>query len=868
MSLQVILDRSHHLQQQLEDFVAKTPEIEENYPHYDTFAAFAQKIADITAEAKKPARIGLVGGFNSGKTLALGSLLGVAGQLPVSESPTTGNIVEFRMFRDETATESQLENWRVEMMNTADLKNIRDKLLKEAKGLAGLEGIHWPSTLENSERLDWNDVLVFTRETHPKARANKLKSVCFELYRLVYVYNGGSKHFGIEYPINQDQAKKLMTLDYDPKDVDKPLDEFDLSLSSFDDVTDIFCLSVESLSKFFGLVKKITVDVRSTPAAFDRFSASGMQEFLFVDCPGYGADTSSIRDQTLCAVELENIDCILVFLNALTPGSSREYVDSARRFWGKDVNERLVVTVSRFDEIRLNDAAGQIRTELAKDVTLTNPKVLSTFDDTLETLMKQAESTVVSVNHENVCLFSATAYIDMMAQTSSLYLGTEAFLDEKIRSVPGALERPWRAECRYWEAVGKTLLRNTESSGQPSGLGKLLSEFGYDGGGQRLIAMLCRHVEVHGAKNKESRLLPKLNRLETQFRKEVEPMFHDWLAKRKEYEPEPDKTGDSSSMLLAEVVEQLQMLAGNLKQFRNAFIAKGMGAFHFSLVFRNKDEKKIKFVSGLKRVLIDKICRWSEWDALFRYMDDEVLVKFVDDSTARERRIPLKSDAFFDPFIEILRGLQVNFREVAAKVIQFNFDELGEMLEEKNELRGGTMEDTEKLCRALQYEGVRQELRKKALFSSDWCKNPTWDQIGLLFADLGKNMDIPLIHDDNEPVKFYPLQRGSDKGGTGAARTFPWLKSHHDEYSRHFSNENRHLTTVLQMRQVLIDAAVYFLDASAGALEKKLWSAIEKRLGQLNDELGNTIKALNEKLKGSSYPRGSGSGGLVNVDEL
>jgi hypothetical protein len=39
-----------------------------------------------------PVKIGILGEFNAGKTLLLGSLIGYADALPVSEVPTTGNV--------------------------------------------------------------------------------------------------------------------------------------------------------------------------------------------------------------------------------------------------------------------------------------------------------------------------------------------------------------------------------------------------------------------------------------------------------------------------------------------------------------------------------------------------------------------------------------------------------------------------------------------------------------------------------------------------------------------------------------------------------------------------------------------------------
>src|SRR5215472_13364231 len=47
--------------------------------------------------AGEPVKIGIVGEFNAGKSLLLGSLIGYADALPVSEVPTTGNVTALRL---------------------------------------------------------------------------------------------------------------------------------------------------------------------------------------------------------------------------------------------------------------------------------------------------------------------------------------------------------------------------------------------------------------------------------------------------------------------------------------------------------------------------------------------------------------------------------------------------------------------------------------------------------------------------------------------------------------------------------------------------------------------------------------------------
>src|ERR687886_517173 len=57
-----------------------------------TFEAIRTAARETLRRAGSPIKIGVVGEFNAGKTLVLGSLIGYADALPVSEVPTTGNV--------------------------------------------------------------------------------------------------------------------------------------------------------------------------------------------------------------------------------------------------------------------------------------------------------------------------------------------------------------------------------------------------------------------------------------------------------------------------------------------------------------------------------------------------------------------------------------------------------------------------------------------------------------------------------------------------------------------------------------------------------------------------------------------------------
>jgi hypothetical protein len=56
------------------------------------FQAIRAAAEETIRRAGSPVKIGVVGEFNAGKSLLLGSLIGYADALPISEVPTTGNV--------------------------------------------------------------------------------------------------------------------------------------------------------------------------------------------------------------------------------------------------------------------------------------------------------------------------------------------------------------------------------------------------------------------------------------------------------------------------------------------------------------------------------------------------------------------------------------------------------------------------------------------------------------------------------------------------------------------------------------------------------------------------------------------------------
>src|SRR5215831_8554783 len=82
--------------------------------------------------AGSPVKIGVVGEFNAGKSLLLGSLVGYADALPVSEVPTTGNVTALWVKPRPGVQKTELGPYRVEFLDRATALECLRELLAVA----------------------------------------------------------------------------------------------------------------------------------------------------------------------------------------------------------------------------------------------------------------------------------------------------------------------------------------------------------------------------------------------------------------------------------------------------------------------------------------------------------------------------------------------------------------------------------------------------------------------------------------------------------------------------------------------------------------------------------------------------------------
>src|SRR5262245_50426939 len=91
--------------------------------------------------AGSPVKIGVVGEFNAGKSLLLGSLIGYADALPISEVPTTGNVTALWMKPRPGLQKAELGPFRVEFLSRETALDCLRELLTAAEERARDAGV-------------------------------------------------------------------------------------------------------------------------------------------------------------------------------------------------------------------------------------------------------------------------------------------------------------------------------------------------------------------------------------------------------------------------------------------------------------------------------------------------------------------------------------------------------------------------------------------------------------------------------------------------------------------------------------------------------------------------------------------------------
>jgi hypothetical protein len=468
-----------------------------------------------------PVKIGILGEFNAGKTLLLGSLIGYADGLPVSEVPTTGNVTALRFRPRPELRQTEVGPFSVEFLDRATAIDCLSELLHAAEERARAAGVgagHQKTLAALRERAasgPWQEVEEWCRQVwgHGGDAPNPaLRNLVRELTWFVRCCRSAAGAALLDarstgervFPVDAETAREGLALARSSTSV---------SAVKFEELPDApgvrpQPLNAPWLRKAFPLIRRVDAEVHLSQRLWDLSGMQGAGEWVLLDFPGLGAAESGVRDAFLCKCELREVQTILILLDGRRPGGeggqSIFSMLSADRP-GQDLRDSILVVMNRFDQLPIQADGGETVLDRLigwRDPGSERPDSLPPADpeplperDVLARLPVLGAMVVGARNltrrDDRIVVLSALwALADLQQQLpGDVRVGSPDF----VECLTGLLKEtpPLRLK---WERLAQ-LLREAEPRGA---LSRWLEDFSRDGGLSRLQRLIVDHVAHHG----------------------------------------------------------------------------------------------------------------------------------------------------------------------------------------------------------------------------------------------------------------------------------------------------------------------------------------------------------------------------------
>ncbi len=763
----------------------------------------AQKTVEL---ANSPVKIGVMGEFSSGKSLLLGSLIGYADALPVSENPTTGNVTAIHIKTQDDFATTQVNNYTVEYLSHEGVNECLHFMLKEANRRAASAGV---TPLQVAKIKTGKDISIWCEEVWKSSNNLELRYLVRELVLFLRAYQAyGEALCGRFYQIDGITAREGLQLAEMPMAI-QSLKFEDLPAANVRLPNAPQRLGTQLLQTSFLLIRRVDIEVKISREIWD---VTGAEEFVLLDFPGLGAANSGARDTFLSLRELAQVQTILVLLNGKSPGSDRAhkiFTMMQQQRPGQDLKDLILVGVGRFDQLPLESEGGERELDLLinnqsdsqplqTNTVFQKLKVLKTIIDGAEAFTSQKDRIVL--------LSPLLGLAELAKRSGQVKAGSEEFLANL--DYPEYLERPKKLQQK-WRDLSESLL----AADGRNQLGKQLGYFAQDGGISKLRELIQTHVANHGLKQlyEDTRRAADGIRQQQEYLKEIIAEIHE----------QGIPTVDTPALLeLRLAIESLD------RTYRN--FQKDLGKEQL------KDRRGIVVTDVIKDELTLKILNWSQWTLLFNKIQNGTITlaefkgaagKLFDRGNRVNTSIPTKSDDFYPAFEKTVRELE-NF--ASDRIRQAVIDLLSSLAHQI------TLE-REKLQAILQPE-MEQEIESK---------------FGLEEADLfyklllgsdprqWKEAIITEINNHNQTIKpesIFPLARQDEKHSVG--QIFDWSPERNQNPSRSVN----HQLFVLRLRDEITASASLHLVQYVSESNQQVNIEINGILDQIIPSLQNLSK--------------------------
>lgn len=791
------------------DSVPQRPSQEEDWvpTSLDDCLLRLRETAEKTVElATSPVKIGIMGEFSSGKSLLLGSLIGYADALPVSENPTTGNVTAIHIKPQDGFATTQVNDYTVEYLSHEGVNECLHFMLKEANRRATAAGV---TSLQVAKIKTGKDISIWCEEVWKSSNNLELRYLVRELVSFLRAYQAyGEALCGRFYQIDAITAHEGLQLAEMPMAI-QSLKFEDLPSPHIRLPNAPQKLATQLLQNSFPLIRRVDIEVKISREIWD---VTGAEEFVLLDFPGLGAANSGTRDAYLSLRELAQVQTILVLLNGKSPGSDRAnkiFTMMQQQRPGQDLKDLILVGVGRFDQLPLESEGGEreldllINNQSTSEPLQTNTvfqklKVLKTIIDGAEAFTSQKDRIVL--------LSPLLGLSELAKRSSQVKAGSEEFLANL--DYPDYLERPKKLQQK-WGDLSEALL----AADGRNQLGRQLGYFAQDGGISKLRELIQTHVANHGLKQlyEDTRRAADVIHQQQEYLKEIIAEIHE----------QGIPTVDTPALLeLRTAIESLDKIYRNFQ--------KDLGKEQL------KDRRGVVVSDVVKDELTLKILNWSQWTLLFNKVQNGTITlaefkgaagKLFDRGNRVNTSLPTKSDDFYPAFEKTVKELE-SF--AGDRIRQAVVDLL-------NSLAHQITLEREKLQTILQPE-MEQEIESKfGLEEADLfyklllgCDPRQWKEA--IIAEINN-------HDQTiKPENIFPLARQDEKHSVG--QIFDWSPERNQNPSR---NTN-HQLFVLRLRDEITASASLHLVQYVSEINQQVNIEINGILDQIIPSLQNLSK--------------------------
>jgi GTPase SAR1 family protein len=791
------------------DSVPQNPSKEEDWvpPSLDECLVNLREATEKTLElATSPVKIGVMGEFSSGKTLLLGSLIGYADGLPVSENPTTGNVTAIHIIPQDSFNTTQLSSFTVDYLDHEGVDECLRFMLGEVnrrKIAAGLS----PALL--SKLKSGKDILSWCEETWNSSNNLELRYLLRELVLFVRAYHSyGEAMCGGHYQIDSATAREGLQLAEQPMAI-QTLSFEDLPPAHIRLPSTPQKLPTKLLQNSFPLIRRVDIEVKISREIWD---VKGAEEFILLDFPGLGAANSGVRDTFLSLRELAEVQTILVLLNGKSPGSDRAnkiFTMMQQQRPGQDLKDLILVGVGRFDQLPLDSEGGERELDqlISDSVAHTNLQESSVFQKlkVLQTTIDGA-SAFTTQKDRVVLLSPLLGLADLAKRSTTVKAGTPEFLANL--DYPNYLDRSKRLQEK-WGQLSERLL----ASDARNPLGRQLGYFAQDGSIAKLRELIQTHVATHGLQQ----LYEDTQRAADVVRQEQDKLKNIL----EEIHQQGIPTGDSPALI--EFRHSIESLDKTYRNFLKNLAEKPL-----------KDRRGVGVSDVVKDELTYRILNWNQWTLLFNKVNNGAITiteskgaagKLFERGNRVNSTLPTKSDDFYPAFEKTVKELEDFARDRILQAVVDLLSKLSNQVASERDYLKAILHPEQEQDIETKFGVEEADLFYKLLLG---CDPSQWKDA--IIAEI--NSQEKTI----SPEVMFPLARQDEKHNIG--QIFDWAP----ERSQGLSRSANHQLFVLRLRDEITASASLHLVQYVSEVNQQVNSELEGILDQIIPSLQNLSK--------------------------